>query len=474
MSVYKRFFLVLFLISLASVMTLFHYFEDELNQRFRESVEESMVDQVHMLSSLLSNGLEIDDLKKGMNDLAHKKLNAKIYGYLKTKSNSFVYITDDKGKVIYHSKYPKEIGKDYLVWRDVYKTLKGKYGARSTRDPNEKHSTLYVAAPLKKMGKTYGVVSLGKPTSDFHFFYRTSNQKFILYLGLFLGGILVFGLLAGLWINSPLSRLKKTISKLKKNENKQSNIDSIEGEFKEVGEVISSYHESLEAKAYVEHYIQVLTHELKSPMSAIKGATEIILSDPKPEVRNKFATNIDFEIGRMQDLIGNILEVSSLERKTSFEKWSEVEIDDLINEVKQTIRGIIENIEVEVIWPEPLNQSIVCDPFLIRQAFLNLLENAIESTSEKPNKVIFTLEILKNKMVGRVKDTGDGIPDFAISKITDKFYSLPKPKSGKKGTGLGLSLVNEVFRIHKGKFSIQNDKEGGVVVDFEFEFKNKV
>ena len=66
-------------------------------------------------------------------------------------------------------------------------------------------------------------------------------------------------------------------------------------------------------------------------------------------------------------------------------------------------------------------------------------------------------------MVFAVTDTGPGVPDYALSQAFDRFYSLPRPDSGRKSTGLGLALVREIAHLHGGDASLANRPEGGAV-----------
>ena len=104
------------------------------------------------------------------------------------------------------------------------------------------------------------------------------------------------------------------------------------------------------------------------------------------------------------------------------------------------------------------------DEFLLGQAIVNLLENALDFS---PPKSIVQVNVIENnnRILIQVKDEGAGIPDYALDKVFDKFYSLPRPEntpnSGQKSTGLGLNYVEEVAKLHGGSVSLSNQAEGG-------------
>ena len=101
------------------------------------------------------------------------------------------------------------------------------------------------------------------------------------------------------------------------------------------------------------------------------------------------------------------------------------------------------------------------DFFLLRQAISNLIQNAIDFSSEH-GQLELTTQVDGQQLRFIVDDYGSGIPDYAIDKIFDKFFSLQRPDSGKKSTGLGLNFVKEVAILHKGDITLENRSEKGV------------
>jgi len=105
--------------------------------------------------------------------------------------------------------------------------------------------------------------------------------------------------------------------------------------------------------------------------------------------------------------------------------------------------------------------SLRGEKFLIRQALTNLFQNAVEFSvsggkiSVKINTEAESLEII-------IEDEGPGIPEYAESKIFDRFFSLQRPDTGKKSTGLGLNFVREVSKLHGGNVTIENKHDRGV------------
>lgn len=436
-----------------------------LEVRYREVVEELLVDQVQLLASGLSADWDVESYAQAVDASQARVFEAKIYDLVKRKAKLKSYITDARGRVLYHSISDTLVGADYSRWRDVYLTLKGEYGARSSREvqSDERSSVLWVAAPIIKEGQIVGVISLGKSVADWTTLLNSaiwSVQKGT--LGFVTLGILL-SLVLSLWVFNPLRKLNVFV-------------DRVDGpdahgkdEISRVESVLSSLSKDLEAKQYVENYVQILTHELKSPISAILGSTEILEGAPESDVRTKFTRNIGSEARRMQILVETILKVSQLELENQIEK-KPVLISSLIEQVQEALAHPLfeAQVSLEVQDESQLLQSqIQVDQMLIIQALVNIILNAIQYSPEGA-QVVLTLSSQEGRVLWSVRDQGPGIPDYALLQIFNKFYSLKKPRTGQKGTGLGLPFVQEVMRLHQGEVSVQNHPKGGVEVRLKF------
>ena len=100
--------------------------------------------------------------------------------------------------------------------------------------------------------------------------------------------------------------------------------------------------------------------------------------------------------------------------------------------------------------------------FLIEQALVNLIENAISFSPANAN-IIITVTALEHKMEICIEDEGSGIPEYAKAHIFERFYSLPRSGEKQKSTGLGLCFVKEIARLHGGSIELQNREPCGVI-----------
>lgn len=220
--------------------------------------------------------------------------------------------------------------------------------------------------------------------------------------------------------------------------------------------------EQLEGKAYVERYVQTLTHELKSPLAAIRGAAELLKGDMPDAQRQHFASNIESESMRLHQLIDRLLHLAAVEQRQHLEDVGVIPLQQLVQELLAAQAGRIAQVGLRTDVDIDAPICVRGEPFLIRQAIANLLDNALDFAAPRG-----LLRIAATTTAGSIElhiyNEGDPIPDFALSRLTERFYSLPRPVTGRKSTGLGLNFVQEVVNLHRGALAI-NNRERGVEV----------
>ena len=131
-----------------------------------------------------------------------------------------------------------------------------------------------------------------------------------------------------------------------------------------------------------------------------------------------------------------------------------------MDEVVAHGRTIAAQREIEIGWNGGAAAEVRGERFLLAQAVGNLLQNAIEFSSTG-GAVGIELCSRPEALLVVVEDRGPGVPEYAREKVFDRFYSLPRPGSGRKSSGLGLSIVREIARLHGGEVTLENRKEGG-------------
>ncbi len=446
---------------------LYDFIANDIRPRYLETVEESLNDTANILASLVeeeitNSAININTIKPVIKKAYEKKISSRIYALHKTGVSLQVYITDLNGIIIYSSNKSIHEGDDFSSWRDVKLTLMGKYGARSSllneRDPNSK--SIFVAAPVKSNKKIIGVLTVIKPEESVSLFIEIAKRKALIagivscLLFIFLSYIL------SIWISRPVKRLTEFVKSLK--ENKRAKIPAFaEKEIMTLAETFNEVWTDLKGEKYIEQYIQTLTHELKSPLSSIRGSAELLEDDIPEEQKKIFYRNIFRESRRMEEIIERMLELSSIESQEGLKNIVQINLDQTVNDVLESLYPEYhrKNLTIEKRIPE--TAVIEGEIFLIRHAIQNLIQNAIRF-SRTDDKICISIETIGSITSVTISDNGEGIPEYAADKIFNRFYSLPSQNTKIKSTGLGLPFVKEIATLHKGNITVSNNKDGGV------------
>ncbi|MFX4315115.1 two-component system sensor histidine kinase CreC, partial [Enterobacter sp. 63] len=230
-------------------------------------------------------------------------------------------------------------------------------------------------------------------------------------------------------------------------------------ELRKLAQALENMRIRLEGKNDIEHYVHALTHELKSPIAAIRGAAEILTEQPPPQVAARFIDNILVQNARMQSLVEKLLTQARLENRVEIVP-ANVSVNTLFTRLADTRAALLAAKNITLIC-DNTSLSVAGDPDLLEQALGNLLDNAIDFTP--PGGAISLIAREAQKQVQLiVTDSGSGIPDYALARVFERFYSLPRD-NGLKSSGLGLAFVQEVARLHQGEITLHNRAEGGAI-----------
>ena len=439
----------------------------EVKPRYLESMEESMVDASRLLAALLEtqmhgDALDPEPLRTAFAATRSREFVAQVYSMRKTQIDLRVYVTDATGRVIFDSDNGRDEGADYAHWRDVRLTLAGEYGARATQSiPGDNESlVLYFAAPIRRDGRIVGVLSLGKPTRSINTLVAAAQRR-ILY-GALIGGLalLVALVVAANWVIAPLERLTAYARAVR--DGKPAPLPALPGRtLRDLGTAFAEMRESLEGKKHVERTTQALAHGIKAPLAAVRGAAELLGEEMPAEERRRFLENLRAESGRIEQIVERLLQLSALEARTALHDAGRIEAASLLAEVADGFRSAGLAAGVQLLVVAGGSGVAVCgERGLLRDALANLVQNAVEF-SPRGGRVTLGVRVADARVEFFVEDGGPGIPDYALGRIFERFYSLERPATGRKSTGLGLALVREIAHLHHGEVELVNRAEGG-------------
>jgi two-component system sensor histidine kinase CreC len=461
-----------FLIVAIAAILLARVFVQEVKPGVRQAMEDTLVDTANLLAAqarddLLAGRIDRGSFAAGVRELTDRDLGAEIWGFSKRRVGTRIYVTDARGIVVFDSS-GRDVGQDYSRWNDVYLTLRGRYGARSTADdPNdEASSVMYVAAPIvdRSSGREQivGVLTVAKPNRVIAPFIQRSQDTILRWGLVLLGTALATGLLAAWWLSHQLGALRRYADAVTAGERVAP--PAAPGEFGDLGRALATMRERLEGKQYVEQYVHALTHELKSPLAAIRGSAELVESggDAMPAAdRAKFIATIRAQGDRLAGMIDKLLALAAVEHRQRIDEPEPVDLLSLAGEATEQLARKLQSRGLSVqITGQPA--VVHGDPFLLRQALVNLLDNAADFA---PEGGMVEVTITRNgaRWDIAVADRGPGIPDYALDRAFERFYSTPRPDGSSRSSGLGLCFVAEAAALHDGQATLANRTGGGAV-----------
>ncbi|MDH3974841.1 MAG: two-component system sensor histidine kinase CreC [Deltaproteobacteria bacterium] len=470
MNIQTRIFAGILIVVVIGFYALISWITEDIKPQFRKVTEEPLVDASRTLASVAAmtvkeGKVDVDLFRKAFDDVYNRPFKAKIYEFVKREVDFRVYMTDKKGMLIFDSRKRGEEGKDYSQWNDVFYTLKGEHGVRTTRevpgDPGT--SVMYVASPITWDGDIVGVLSVGNPSKAANRFVEGARNKIIIVAIIVALAVIVVGIPLSRMITSPIKSLTTYARAVREGE--RIDLPPLgKSEIKELGAAFEEMRTALDGKQYVENYVQSLTHEVKAPLSAIQGAVELLTEDMPPDQQARFFKNIRTETDRIRMIVDKLLLLASIESKKSIHDVENLNMGEIIEDIEKSLAPLLHEKKLVLEIKGDKKGSFEGDPFLVRQAVVNLIKNAIDFS---PAGEKIEMEISESSDAGSiiltVSDKGSGIPDYALNKVYERFYSLKRPDSGKKSSGLGLSLVKEVTLLHHGKIELRNGEKRGAV-----------
>lgn len=474
MSIFIRIWFFFGLIILLGLWFMSYTFNQQVKPNVRQVVEDTLAENANIIAMLVAE--DVHESKVGtaqfdekIQKALNRKLNANIWQHNKKEINQQIYITDAKGIVIYDSQ-GIATGQDYSRWNDVYLTLQGKYGVRSTRsyegDPNS--STMFIAAPIyyqatqNQQQKLIGVVSIGKPNSSVQpYIQRAEDQllrqaAWITLLSLFLASLVAY------WLKHSIDRVRKYAQALAP-VNQTPYFRSAK-ELNQVAQAVENMREKLEDRAYVEHYVNTLTHELKSPLTAIQASAELLKEDLPLNDQQQFAQHIHAQSQRLKLLIDRMLLLTRLEKSKHQIELQNFNLSELIQQILDQQASQLQSKKIQCLLDIEANCMIQADRFWLQQTIANILDNALDFSAESSKILIQLYRQAHQSIQLQIFNEGEWIPEYALSQVFDTYFSLPRPITQQRSSGIGLSIVKQVIEQHHGQINIQNIQENNIAI----------
>jgi two-component system, OmpR family, phosphate regulon sensor histidine kinase PhoR len=240
--------------------------------------------------------------------------------------------------------------------------------------------------------------------------------------------------------------------------------------------VILDKTEDRERQMIREQFVQSASHELKTPITSIKGYTETLESKlrlPQGSNERRFLDAIKRNTDRMIRIIDDMLTISKLENVNTTLQKETFLLSEVVDRMKFTLEGILGPKNQEFITSIPDQLEMEADPILLEHLLLNLIQNASMYSTEGKS---ITLNVTKgaDKVTLEIQDQGYGIPESELERIFERFYRVDTNRSREQGgTGLGLSIVKHITKLHSGWISVKSNVGQGSTFTINFPIDNK-
>ncbi|CAM2988045.1 HAMP domain-containing sensor histidine kinase [Hathewaya histolytica] len=220
-------------------------------------------------------------------------------------------------------------------------------------------------------------------------------------------------------------------------------------------------------------FVANVSHELKTPLTSIKGFAETLKEVEEPELREKFLGIINNESERLTRLINDILTLSHIEQQKEL-KEEVININDVLNEVCILIQPTANKKQIKLTLEDTKVGSILGDIDKFKQMLINLIDNAVKYTETNG-----CVKIIPKSYEGyfsiSIEDNGVGIAKEEIPRLFERFYRVDKARSrANGGTGLGLAIVKHIIILFNGKIEVESelDKGSKFILKIPYNYKN--
>ena len=207
-------------------------------------------------------------------------------------------------------------------------------------------------------------------------------------------------------------------------------------------------------------FVANVSHELKTPLTSIKGFAETLRYVEDAETRVKFLNIINDESERLSRLINDILTLSQIEQTREI-KDEPVDVNAAINQVVMLVKSSADKKNIKLLTAGDKIEGLYGDPDLLKQMLINLVDNAVKYSGEG-SEVVISTEMKDGYGVLSVRDNGIGIPKEHLERLFERFYRVDAARSREQGgTGLGLAIVKHIVLSFKGTVEVESEPGRG-------------
>lgn len=435
---------------------------------YLHSTEEGMIDTAAVVSELYARlygqfgadsekvAAELSRVYSNLNETYEIK--ARLFDFTRAEVDTRLLVYDPAGRVIFDTR-GIATNQDFSKLEDVRQALNGRYGSRWELDKPHQRVNIYSTLPVFVDGKTVGAVSVSKSTNRIRNFISRSLEGFILpgLIALVLATAMAYVLSA--YITRIIWDLAWRAERVAAGESNVRLETWTRSELGTLARAVERMREKLEGKAYVEQMATNLSHELKTPLAAIRGSAELLEGPASNDAaaRAKFLANIQSEVARLDRIVSELLKLSRIEAQPPGTEIAAIDVRSAAKEVAEIYQRRAADLGLEF-HAETAETAlpIRITEMQLKQLLTNLLDNAMQFTAAG-RAIRFTTRRKENVIEFEVRDEGAGIEPELLPKIFDRFFTTANPRTGNRGTGLGLAIAKSIATANGGTISVESE-----------------
>jgi two-component system sensor histidine kinase ChvG len=339
-------------------------------------------------------------------------------------------------------------------------------------------SIVSVAIPVQRFKAVLGVLLLSTQPGEIDKIVTAERLAILRVFAVAAGVTVVLSILLAGTIAGPVRRLAEAAERVRHGVKSRQAIPDFTDRSDEIGHLSGALRDMTEALfsriEAIERFAADVSHELKNPLTSLRSAVETLPLAKTDSARNRLLEVIQHDVRRLDRLISDISDASRLDAELQREQSEPVDLIKLLAAVTAVANGVDrgDGVKIRLVTPVGLPETALYvngHDLRLGQVVTNLLENA-RSFSPEGGEVRVTLKRLKSDIEIAVEDDGPGIPEHALGRIFERFYTdRPEEQGFGQNSGLGLSISKQIVEAHGGRIWADNRRDaGGAVIGARF------
>lgn len=460
-----KFFGAFTVLTLIVVFVLNFFVALKLSDNFEQRISHEL-----KIGAILVGDLLHEDMTEGRDEEIQRETRR-----LADELNLRITVVDSRGRVLGDSEEDPSQMENHGGRLEIVEAALNGFGQSTRFSDTLNYNMKYVAVRISRDGNTLGIVRFALPLSQIQLQIRTIYR------------VVLFGAIAAVTIaltvayfvsrsiTLPIRQMKETAEQIAKGNSAPRVRIKSRDELGELADSLNTMADELQQKIedlrqmdrVRTDFVANVSHELKTPLTLIKGYTETLQGDAMGDKAKagRFVSIIKEHADRLSNIVDDLLSLSELESSKDYIDRAQFDLNKLIEDIALGFgHAITSKKQILTVNSQSDDLIINADRNKIEQVLVNLIDNAVKYTGES-GRIELSVDELNGEIRITVRDTGIGIAKEHLDRIFERFYRADKARSRELGgTGLGLSIAKHIILAHNGKITVESELNNGTKV----------